>query len=330
MLPLAACGPPPQPATSVPVPTEGSEIETAPATEETNTGTSDTHPATVDSFEIMILESFPVQVNVAVQGSLSGSCSSLGDIRSTMEADTFTIEIDEVTQLDAVCTMALVPFEEIVPLSVAGLPAGEYRVVVNNLEPQTFTLDVDNVPQVEEPIDAPSAEPEADSGNATGQAYVNFVTVTTVDESNGRATVQIQGDLANSCTVIDEIAVAGPENNQFTAEIIASQPADMVCTEAIVPFTQTIVLDLVGLESGDYAIEVGGVTATFALGEPEQNSLILPAVPTETTLDLAPVSAISVTVDEEVGIASVVVSGGLADGCEGVEPTGVALVGENE
>jgi inhibitor of cysteine peptidase len=44
-----------------------------------------------------------------------------------------------------VCTQALVPFEETIPLDVEGLLAGEYTVNVNGVM-ATFTLDVDNTP----------------------------------------------------------------------------------------------------------------------------------------------------------------------------------------
>jgi len=39
--------------------------------------------------------------------------------------------------------MALVPFEEVIPLDVAGLHAGTYIVDVNGMM-ESFTLDVDN------------------------------------------------------------------------------------------------------------------------------------------------------------------------------------------
>ena len=42
------------------------------------------------------------------------------------------------------CTEALVPYEQAVPLDVAGLPAGVYTVTVNGVS-DTFELAVDNV-----------------------------------------------------------------------------------------------------------------------------------------------------------------------------------------
>ena len=42
------------------------------------------------------------------------------------------------------CTTEVVPFEEIIPLDVYGLSAGDYTVDVNSVT-DTFTLDMDNV-----------------------------------------------------------------------------------------------------------------------------------------------------------------------------------------
>ncbi len=323
LLALSACGPPPG---SAPMPSEpdGGEdtavSDPTPEPSEPSEPEFDTHPATINDFEILILESFPVQVNVNVTGMLNGGCSELGEVRVVQTDSTFSIEIDEVTELNVACTMALVPFAEVVSLPVDGLAAGEYSVMVNGSEPQRFTLDMDNS------LSADPAEPVS-----TGQAYITAVTITTVDETNGRATVQIQGDLSNGCTAIDDIVVTGPEDNTFTAEIITSQPADLMCTEALVPFTQTIVLeDLMALQPGEYRVLVGGVSATFQLGG--EDNLGEQSAQPESKYERAPVSRVTLTVDETSRIASIVVRGELPDGCEGVapDPAGIMLVGENE
>lgn len=103
--------------------------------------------ATVDSIGVMILESFPVQVHVNVSGYLGDGCTTLGDITTIQEGDTFLVTILSERPADALCTQQLVNFEENVALDVAGLAAGTYTVDVNGVS-DTFTLDVDNVPQL--------------------------------------------------------------------------------------------------------------------------------------------------------------------------------------
>ncbi len=103
--------------------------------------------ATVESIGIMILESFPVQVQVNVTGYLGDGCTTLGDIETTQEGDTFFVTITTQRPADAICTQQLVGFEESIALDVQGLPAGTYTVDVNGVT-DTFTLDVDNETQL--------------------------------------------------------------------------------------------------------------------------------------------------------------------------------------
>jgi len=102
--------------------------------------------ATVQSIDVMLLESFPVQVHVNVTGYLGDGCTTLGDIQTTQEGNTFLVHITTQRPTDAICTQQLVGFEENVALDAAGLPAGTYTVDVNGVT-DTFTLDVDNVAQ---------------------------------------------------------------------------------------------------------------------------------------------------------------------------------------
>ncbi len=98
----------------------------------------------VDSMQINIMESFPLQVSVTIQGNLPDGCTYLVDKKAT-KTDETTFEVHIFTERDplALCTQALVPFEETFQLDVAGLPAGTYTVKVYDLI-DTFTFDQDN------------------------------------------------------------------------------------------------------------------------------------------------------------------------------------------
>ncbi|MDX9953163.1 MAG: hypothetical protein RBT75_03670 [Anaerolineae bacterium] len=100
--------------------------------------------AVVESVEVLLLESFPVQVRVLVRGDLPDGCTALGDWRVSREGDTFKVTLPTTRLAEALCTEALVPFEVSIPLEVAGLPAGTYGVEVNGVA-ASFTFDVDNV-----------------------------------------------------------------------------------------------------------------------------------------------------------------------------------------
>jgi len=100
--------------------------------------------ANVESIEILILESFPVQIRVVARGNHPDGCTSIVDTDVTQEGNTFLVAITTFRPPDQVCTQALVPFEETIALDVLGLPAGAYTVDVNGVT-GTFELTQDNV-----------------------------------------------------------------------------------------------------------------------------------------------------------------------------------------
>lgn len=99
--------------------------------------------AQVESVDVLIMESFPVQVSVVARGELPDVCTRIDEIISQQSGDTFRIAITTFRQPDEMCAQVTAPFEQAVSLDVAGLPAGTYNVSVNGV-PATFTLDVDN------------------------------------------------------------------------------------------------------------------------------------------------------------------------------------------
>lgn len=99
----------------------------------------------VDSVDVLLLESFPVQVSITVAGNKSVPCVELQPVAVSREGDLFTVVIAETSLGPAeTCIAVLDPFELSVALDVLGLSAGTYRVNVNGTEAQ-FSLDVDNV-----------------------------------------------------------------------------------------------------------------------------------------------------------------------------------------
>jgi len=101
--------------------------------------------AQVDNIRVLILESFPVQVQVVAQGFLRDGCEKIKQASSSQNGNTFMVEITTHSVVEA-CTMAIVPFEEVVSLDVYGLKAGTYTVNVNGVTDK-FELSVDNMPK---------------------------------------------------------------------------------------------------------------------------------------------------------------------------------------
>lgn len=100
--------------------------------------------ASVENVQALILESFPVQVNVEVTGYLPDGCTTIGNATTRKDGNTFYVQISTLRPRDALCTQALVPFTKVVPLDMYGLKKGVYTVDVNG-KTTSFELSVDNI-----------------------------------------------------------------------------------------------------------------------------------------------------------------------------------------
>jgi len=105
----------------------------------------DTGPASVDMVNIELLETFPVQARVVIGGNLPDGCTQIStrSIDYDDTSSTFFIELNTERPVDAVCTQALVPYSEFIPLDLTGLALGTYTVDVNGVT-STFELSIDN------------------------------------------------------------------------------------------------------------------------------------------------------------------------------------------
>lgn len=100
--------------------------------------------ATVEVVEALILESFPVQVNLQVRGYKSLPCVGFEETAISQTGNRFDVVLAETKLGPAeTCIAVIDPFETNIPLDVRGLSAGTYTVNVNGVE-SIFTLLVDN------------------------------------------------------------------------------------------------------------------------------------------------------------------------------------------
>src|SRR5688500_8805510 len=99
--------------------------------------------AVVNTVDIRILESFPVQVDLTVQCDLPDGCTKIGRIDQERNENIFYISVHTLRPAEAICTQAIVPFSKDITLDVAGLKKGTYQVDVNGWIGQ-FSLEADN------------------------------------------------------------------------------------------------------------------------------------------------------------------------------------------
>ncbi|MCB8961627.1 MAG: hypothetical protein H6651_15010 [Ardenticatenales bacterium] len=102
----------------------------------------------VNSVDVLLMESFPLQAQAVVTGDLANGCIVLNGLTAVRDGDSWRIEFD-LTHQGEMCTEALVPFEENVALDILGVPAGTYTVSAGDVSTE-FTLAMDNGPIDEE------------------------------------------------------------------------------------------------------------------------------------------------------------------------------------
>jgi inhibitor of cysteine peptidase len=86
----------------------------------------------VDSVDVLVLESFPVQITALVRGSLSDGCTEIVAITQSRSGNTVNVTIATSRPRDAFCTQLVRPVEESVRLTGA-FPPGDYVVEVNGV-----------------------------------------------------------------------------------------------------------------------------------------------------------------------------------------------------
>lgn len=148
---LGEAGDAPTPNPDEPVSSDDPIVTPAP---EEEPGNVITKTAVINSVDIAIMESWPLQAQAQINGELGDGCTELGAIRSYREDDTIYVTVETVRPAEAICTQQLKMFDESVALDIEGLPAGTYTVDVNGVT-ETFTLDQDNIL---EPVDEPAGE----------------------------------------------------------------------------------------------------------------------------------------------------------------------------
>ena len=91
----------------------------------------------VDSVEVQTVNGEYV---ATISGNYPDSCSTLGDVVTTVGGDTIMVTVFAESPPDMMCATVLVPFEETITLDVGELEPGEYTVVVNETATTTLTV----------------------------------------------------------------------------------------------------------------------------------------------------------------------------------------------
>jgi inhibitor of cysteine peptidase len=86
----------------------------------------------IQGIEVLLAESDPVQVAVVVTGWLPDSCTAHHETHQERIGDTITIQITTIRPRDLACATVVTEYQE--KVSIGTLPAGDYKVIVNDVE----------------------------------------------------------------------------------------------------------------------------------------------------------------------------------------------------
>ena len=213
--------------------------------------------ATVESLDVILLESFPLQVQAVVSGYFPDGCVELHEITVERDGTDFVLTLTTRRPTgDIACTEALVPFEETVNLEIEGLEAGTYRVIAQDQE-TAIALDVNTLYDGDE-------DQEYVYGSG---ATVEGMTIHIMESFPVQVSVTLTGYLPDGCTEIEAIT-SSRQGQTFEIEIETRRPAsDVACTMALVPFEEVVSLDVNGLSAGEYTVRSGESRETFSLGQ---------------------------------------------------------------
>ncbi|MCU0280942.1 MAG: hypothetical protein MUE66_03760 [Acidimicrobiia bacterium] len=90
-------------------------------------------PVYIDGVEILLLESWPVQVKAVIRGTLPTPCHNLVWNLGEPGADgRIVLSVFSTVDLDQVCTQVLHPFEQ--TIDVGSFTSGAYTLIVNGVE----------------------------------------------------------------------------------------------------------------------------------------------------------------------------------------------------
>jgi hypothetical protein len=119
--------------TSTATPASGTAPTAAPATPTADPAGAEIKPMPIESIEVQIRESLPVQVSVLVNGSLTDGCTEFHEATQVRNGNTIELTVNVMRPKDMMCTQELTFYTNTFTLE-GDFPPGDYIVRVNGVE----------------------------------------------------------------------------------------------------------------------------------------------------------------------------------------------------
>ena len=115
----------------------------------------------------------------------------------------------------------------------------------------------------DDPIEPAPTFSEEERERFKEAAYVEGMQLLTLESFPVQMHAVLTGNLPDGCTRIAEIVVEKPSDNVFDIHVYTLRPEGLACTQALVPFEESVALDVYDLPAGDYAVKAYDLTGTF-------------------------------------------------------------------
>jgi len=105
-----------------------------------------------------------------------------------------------------------------------------------------------------------------DDSNGNHQTiFVDDLKINIMESFPKQVSATVVGNLPDGCTRIVDSKAEMIDETTFELRIITERPEDMMCTMALVPFEEHIILDVKGLPAGTYTVNGFGLENSFTL-----------------------------------------------------------------
>ncbi|MFL7837502.1 MAG: NBR1-Ig-like domain-containing protein [Candidatus Promineifilaceae bacterium] len=143
------------------------------------------------------------------------------------------------------------------------------------------------------PTTAATAEPTQSSEPLISAAEIDSLEILTEEQTADQVPVKLRGVFPDTCSRLDDITVER-DGDTFNLMVQIIQEAGEECSQEAVPFEETVILDVAGLDAQSYNVIANNRQVSFELGageEPEPTATAEPTEEVEPTTTAAPVTA---------------------------------------
>lgn len=260
VLTIMSCAPQPPAALPTPETQQSPEVEGTPAPASSATPETDKDAdeglvqsrAYINSATLLEPERAGAPWRLQIEGDLADGCTRISEIRQYRWGDALVVEVIAERPEDMTCTQALVPFTSEIVLETADLSDGSYTVQVGEWE-LPLTIGATAVPT--KPVSKP-----------VGDLLIRPAVVEDMEilRSGDGVQVMVSGYYPDGCTKFHG-TTQSVDDMRIVLTVETERPRDAMCTMAIVPYTETVTVDVSGLAPGVYTLDVNGLTGELTL-----------------------------------------------------------------